>query len=269
MRIAVIGDVMLDMYIDVEPKENAEGADVCVAGEFWTYRLGGAGNVLKILSRAGVEVDFYGAVGPDCAGERVCDLASVNLPIARTATTVKLRAVNGNRIYTRIDCDGQMDGPPPIPDPDILEIADAVILSDYNKGMFDPIYSKRFRRIASRLSALSIPLVVDPHPNTPSSLWEGTLVATPNLKEYAQMNEDAGSLYAAVTEGERGATLYGKGIFLQSFACPDPVDDPQRVGAGDAFTSQMAMSLASGEDIFTATKRAVEFANEYVKRPRS
>lgn len=265
MKIAVIGDVMLDVYIEADPRDNGENADVCVTGKFWNYRLGGAGNVLKILSREGVEVDFYGAVGPDFAGPIIVDLASVDLPVARTATTVKIRAVKDAGILARIDCDGEMIGPPPIPSPEALNSVNAVIFSDYNKGMFGRGAERMVRDIVRRVS---VPIIVDPHPSTPSSMWRGTLVATPNMKEYREMNEEVGSLFAAVTDGGRGAVLYGKGVSLGRFSCPDPVADPQRVGAGDAFVSKLAMNLAAGDDVFSSTMKAVEFSNEYVKIPR-
>ncbi len=110
-----------------------------------------------------------------------------------------------------------------------------------------------------------IPSVVDPKPCNYADIWAGCTVALPNSREMDEMILDAQNL--VVTHGSGGVVLTSKSG-AAAIPCRE-VDNPQVVGAGDAFTAGMASALAQDSDIMKAAEFAVEFATDYVSWPRA
>ena len=69
-RVWVIGDLMLDEYVDGEVLRISPEAPVPVVAVEQTYvRLGGAANVANGLAALGAQVSLCGALGTDPAGD--------------------------------------------------------------------------------------------------------------------------------------------------------------------------------------------------------
>ena len=267
MNIFVIGDVMLDIELQGRFRENYEGAALCITGSQWRYYPGGAANVAVLLRGMGHQVSLFGLIGPDWAAAQLQHLLGrithFCKPLLPT-TIVKLRAHSQQQLIARVDCEditavtypleaaleeAQTNGTP-----------DVVIFSDYSKGVFGQHTAEAVQCIIH----WGCPTVVDPRPCDYLHIWEGATAATPNRRESQQM--EIATQYLVVTDGENGAVVHNG---AQTRRIPtEPVENPQIIGAGDAFTGGLAVGLAEGNDIYAATQFAVNYATRYVAQPR-
>lgn len=259
-KILCIGDVMLDRYIYGDVERISPEAPIPV---FSTKReesmLGAAANVAKNIAALGATVEFYSSVGDDKYGVEVKRLLSKEnniIPFLQTEgnTTVKTRYISGGQQVMRIDSDHKANA---IDLPDVT-LFDAVIISDYNKGVCETI----------KVENISVPCVVD----TKSWLGRycGAMVVTPNLGELAdsvgwfrQNGSDEDVVNAAneivlkhrirnvlVTRSSKGMTL------VEQYAIqPRHIKSTAReifdvVGAGDTVAAVMALGLASKLSVY-------------------
>src|SRR5438309_501197 len=108
-RVLVLGDVILDVYLDCEALGVANEAPVPlleISQE--RHALGGAANVANNLARLGVQTQLIGSVGKDPAAEIVATLlrdAGVGFrPLVSGRSTIrKTRIQSGNHYYLRLD----------------------------------------------------------------------------------------------------------------------------------------------------------------------
>ncbi len=151
-----------------------------------------------------------------------------------------------------------------------LPRADAVVLSDYAKGVLSPAV---IRAVIDKARELGKPVIVDPK-GSDFSIYRGATLITPNRKELADATRRAargdaeiaaaaeqlaaivGSEAVLVTRSEEGMTLYtvaARGA-LHVPAYPVKVRDVS--GAGDTVAAVMAVMLAAGADFEPATRAA-------------
>ena len=186
--IVVVGDVMLDRYVDGTSTRLSPEAPVPVVDVIAELdRLGGAANVAAGLAALGAPVVLVGTVGDDDSGARVRSLLDAVPGIeprlvidpARLTTTKERVRVDGRHIM-RIDRE-RSDAPAAVvtraiesATQDALDGADALVVSDYAKGAVD----------AALLSSLAgRPLtVVDPK-RLDMERYRGADVVTPNRAE--------------------------------------------------------------------------------------
>jgi D-beta-D-heptose 7-phosphate kinase/D-beta-D-heptose 1-phosphate adenosyltransferase len=295
MRIAVVGDVLLDRDMQGTVDRLSPDAPVpVVAIERTMSRAGGAGLVATMLSRDGVDVTLVTALGSDdraddiraCLDRVAAAPGSGRIDIvagdSHAPTPVKTRVQGAGQAVVRIDegCE-----PPPAPQvtPGMLEAladadADAVIVADYGRGMtVDPQLREALRRAGER-----VPLVWDPHPRGADPVDTAALV-TPNASEaraasrvtgegIAAAEESAailasrwGSAAVLVTLGHRGALLHVAGARTAPHVVPAaPVHGVDPCGAGDRLAATAAVSLASGLTLPQAVAAAVEKAGLFL-----
>ena len=149
IEVLCLGDVMLDRFVYGEAERISPEAPIPVVRITREAAMpGGAGNVAANLSSLGARVTLAGVIGADPAGEellaRIGALAGVRpalLSLAHRATTIKTRYFAGSQQMLRADREetGALDSE----SADRLRAdirtqlgrADAVILSDYGKGV--------------------------------------------------------------------------------------------------------------------------------------
>jgi D-beta-D-heptose 7-phosphate kinase/D-beta-D-heptose 1-phosphate adenosyltransferase len=155
-----------------------------------------------------------------------------------------------------------------------LPRADAVVLSDYAKGVLSPAV---IRAVIDKARELGKPVVVDPK-GSDFTVYRGATLITPNRKELADATRHAArgdaeiaaaakqlaamveSVGVLVTRSEEGMTLYtvrdgkSQGRALHVPAYPVKVRDVS--GAGDTVAAVMAVMLAAGSDFEQATRAA-------------
>ncbi len=150
-RVLVVGDIMLDRYINGEVDRISPEAPVPVLRHVHRYeRGGGAANVAMNLAGLGCKAflaGFWGADAEQAALSAILDRASVDtLSVVFTAlpTISKTRIVGRNQQLIRLDIESH--DLPSAEDASrlrecvtgLIPKVNAVILSDYDKGVLSP-----------------------------------------------------------------------------------------------------------------------------------
>ncbi len=245
VRVAVLGDLMLDRYMWGEASRLSPEADVPIVDfKSQTDRLGGAGNVAANLAALGARVQVFGVIGgvqlpsgkvaDDQAGadfrtclrkEKIADQAV--LPDLRRITTVKTRVIARHQIV-RIDYERREPLGRDLEEKlfrllvSSLKQAKALVLSDYDKGLIGDSFGERVLNSARRLK---VPVFVKPHPRQLFS-YRGARVVVCNTVEAERyvghlLNdeksiEDAGrellshfgSAAVLITRGQKGMSVF-------------------------------------------------------------
>jgi D-beta-D-heptose 7-phosphate kinase / D-beta-D-heptose 1-phosphate adenosyltransferase len=276
MRLVVVGDTLLDRDLDGRVERLCPEAPVPVVEELARRsRPGGAGLAAALASADGHDVTLVTALAEDTGGRELASLlASAGVEVLdlglEGATPEKVRIRSDERLLLRIDHGGSRPspvGPPPRQTADALFAADAVLVSDYGRG----VAGGRVRHLLPS----SGPVVWDPHPRGPDPMPGGALV-TPNLREVGAdgslsqteararaLRRDWEAQAVVVTMGANGALLVEDGNpALVIPAAPVVARDP--CGAGDRFASTATALLAAGADMAQAVMEAVAAASSFV-----
>jgi len=282
-KILVIGDVMLDRYYFAEVTRISPEGPVPVARVKETKNtLGGAANVAHNLARLGCTVVMAGISGED-ENRRILDkkfdaLGIDHAGLLKTSrpTTTKVRVVGGHQQMIRLDFEeaGRITR---TMEKKLLDTilqhlqtgVDAVILSDYGKGVCSP---GLFRTIIRVCRERDIPMIVDPKGDQWQK-YKGAFLVTPNVKELSEVchvavrNEDKNivTLGAAIRQrfgfGSLMVTRSEKGLSLMSEGAPVHIPTYAREvfdvsGAGDTVAAVLGASLAAGIKLVAAAHLA-------------
>ena len=287
-HLLVVGDVMIDEWIWGSVTRISPEAPVPVVQVTdHSFTLGGAGNVANNLRALGAQVTFAAAIGTDGFAHYVADILASEgvaaeglIAVEDRPTTRKTRVVAHNQQVVRADWESTR----PLGGADrerLAEIvrgfaakADAVVLSDYAKGLFS-------REIVD--AALICPLVLaDPKPQN-LALFRGVTCVAPNVHEAAHASgvaivddaslERAGAAllekldcrYVVITRGEHGMSLFGRdGERLHIPSVARTVFDVS--GAGDTVIAVLSLALAAGAPIELAMHLANYAAGAVVEK---
>ena len=282
-RVLVVGDVMLDRYYFAEVSRISPEGPVPVAlVKDCKNTLGGAANVAHNLARLGCRVSLCGLGGDDenrAILERklsALDIDATGLLKTGRPTTTKVRVVGGHQQMLRLDFEETGAATRKQEKQLISAIRqkldsgiDAVILSDYAKGVCSPSLC---RAIIQACRQANIPLVVDPK----GANWKkylGAYLVTPNVKELAEasrspvVNDDFSIELLArtirrrfafgalmVTRSEKGLSLLADDSVTHIPTYAREVFDVS--GAGDTVAAVMGAALAAGLKPSTAAHLA-------------
>ena len=286
-RILVVGDLMLDQYVRGSVGRISPEAPVPVVRVTGESTIpGGAGNVVNNLASLGSYVSIIGVVGEDEAGSRLMEhfrgrgvnVNGVCVDVERQ-TTQKCRVIAERQQVVRFD--RETSGPLAhvtearlIANLDEeLSKADAVILSDYGKGVINP---RVLARVIKNAKRRAIPITVDPKPEH-FRLYKGVTCVTPNTSEaWACMRRDAKpgsdaidalgkdilkalkSKAVLITRGPDGMSLFEDGGKTRITHIPTQAREVFDVsGAGDTVISTLTLALATGAPL----RRAAALAN--------
>lgn len=278
-RILVLGDVMLDRFVYGRVQRISPEAPIPVLTvEREACAPGGAGNVARNIAALGGEAILIGLIGADGSGERlqgllvqepgiVPDLVAASL----RPTICKTRFVAGHQQILRADEESAApagEAAPALLDRFLAHLpeADAVVISDYAKGVLCPAV---LAPAIAAARAASKPVIVDPKGGD-FHRYDGADLVKPNAREAAQatgiVGEDDRSVAAAadailaaapaikavlVTRGARGISFTVRGN-----ACRHIAGTPREVfdvsGAGDTVAAVLALGAASGVDLADA-----------------
>lgn len=190
-QILVIGDVILDTYLDCRALGVASEAPVPLLEiSKQTHTLGGAANVAHNLAKLGVKTSLLGLVGNDPNGRHAAQLiqeSGINfLPLLTSRPTLhKSRVLSGRHYFLRLD----EEEPSPLTEREataFLEEASkairnskVVLVSDYDKGMFTAALAKSIEALSIQHG---IPIFGDIKPQNISH-WTHLSLITPNQIE--------------------------------------------------------------------------------------
>jgi D-beta-D-heptose 7-phosphate kinase/D-beta-D-heptose 1-phosphate adenosyltransferase len=281
-RLLVVGDVMLDKYIWGEVGRISPEAPVpIVRATHHSEQPGGAANVAMNLVRLGAQARVIGFVGGD-ENQRLLNESmrgngiSSDLILSEGFPTItKQRILGGRQQMLRLDSErlgvrSQGDYSRLL-DCVLAQLQgyDAVVLSDYAKGVLTP---EVCQTIIQAARTLSIPVLVDPK-SADFTRYRGATTICPNLSELSlaanlaandlkSLLEAAEAMVAAFDIEFLTATLSEKGIALirpgSRFMAPAVARQVFDVsGAGDTVIAVLALCLASR----LSPETAVELAN--------
>jgi D-beta-D-heptose 7-phosphate kinase/D-beta-D-heptose 1-phosphate adenosyltransferase len=289
-RVAVVGDVMLDRFVTGSVDRVSPEAPIPVlkVGRS-TAMLGGAGNVLRNLAALGAAPKLVSAIGDDDPGAEVSALAEQAaagaaelIALPGRATSVKVRYLAGGQQLLRTDWEDTGALPDAAANRLVaaaeaaLDSAQALVLSDYGKGVLTPAITARLIQAAA---ARGVPVIVDPKAHD-YAVYRGADLVTPNRAELARATgrtlPDGGGPDAdtAVENAARGlirqsgiagvlATRGGHGMTLVEHADADARHLPAVArevydvsGAGDTVVAALAAARAGGLDLPDAARIA-------------
>ncbi|MCJ7508874.1 MAG: D-glycero-beta-D-manno-heptose-7-phosphate kinase [candidate division Zixibacteria bacterium] len=275
-KILVVGDVMLDEYLWGNVSRISPEAPVPVveiAKE--TIKLGGAANVALNIETLGAEPILVGLVGKDKNGEKLKSLLK-SLKISdegilvdkNRPTTSKTRIIAHHQQIVRADRENieEMNGETckrilKFVNDKIKEI-DAVVISDYGKGMITLNLLNELIDLARKNRKF---IAVDPK-ETHFMNYKKVSIITPNHNEasfaFGKRIKDEKSLEEVgwgllerleaesilITRGEKGMSLFQKDKTLTHF--PTVAKKVYDVtGAGDTVISAFSVAYCAGADL--------------------
>ena len=269
--ILVIGDVMLDRFVDGKVDRLSPEAPVPVlelARE--TVMPGGAANVACNLAALGCDVRLLSVSGNDAAGRSLAQLLGTNLSIdfhqiidSERPTTTKTRFRADGRQVLRVD----EEVTTPVSEAtakqllatfaEAVKSVEIVLLSDYAKGVVSPKVIQQLIELSNKAGK---PVVTDPK-LADFSIYAGSTMLTPNLSELQQAVESSGGALDEIAEAAARlalkhdiksilVTLSARGMLLVN-KDGSWTHDPARTlevfdvsGAGDTVIAMVGAALA-------------------------
>jgi rfaE bifunctional protein kinase chain/domain len=285
-RVAVVGDMVADVYVDCLPTRVSREAPVLIVEEQYVHTVpGSAANTALNAATLGAKVTAVGVVGRDEAGDALVEMlreagAKISSILRRrdAATTSKTRVRVGDR-HTRLQQAIRIDRLPDGPLTRALErrvldriakLAPAVdgwIVSDYG----GPILSRRVVAALGRLSKRSAVVVDSRHR---AYEFAGAAAVTPNEAEAEELagaritsswSAKAAALAirrkgrfrsVVLTRGNRGMVIVDRGAKPVSIPIAGTDDIVDVTGAGDTVAAALGLGLAAGAGVEEAARVA-------------
>ena len=281
-KIAVIGDLMLDVYVWGKATRISQEAPVPVVQvKKQTETLGGASNVMRNIVSLGGEVKAFGVVGKDDAGRKLRKLIRDHgiddtfvLSDPSRETTQKQRVMAGSQQLVRIDYErmehvsGSIGGKIAAGLVSAIRRGEihAVIFEDYAKGVLNRHLVDEINTAALENGVVT---ALDPHPSQPLEI-KGLTLMTPNRLEAFALSgtyykepvrpvekdralaEVAGKIMGAWDPEHLLITLGGDGMALFSknkrcLVVPTKAREVFDVsGAGDTVIASFVLALLGG-----------------------
>src|SRR5437879_1361694 len=302
-RIGVLGDLMLDRYLwGTASRLSPEAAVPVVDFVEQNECLGGAGNVAANIAALGAKVEAFGVLGSDEAGrafercllsKNIVSKAVLTEP--KRVTTVKTRIIAKHQHVVRVDHERREPLGAETQEKLLrmifaaLKKLDALVLSDYNKGLITDDFADR---VLSAAHQLKVPVFIGVKTRKLYA-YRGSRLVTCNAKEASLLVnrvlgdeksfEEAGrSLLAhfgsgavVITRGEKGMSVFEESSprhlhipatgFEVTYA---RVGQPgiergatgrqvfDVTGAGDTVLSVLALAIAAGAPLADAAMLA-------------
>lgn len=280
LKVAVVGDMMLDDYLIGSVDRISPEAPVPVVSiKKERFVLGGAANVVNNLSTLGAKAVCFGVIGEDFDGERlVRELEAKSIEtsgIVKTndrPTIVKRRIISGTQQLLRLDWEDARAIPENLENNLLEQIEkridglDAIILSDYDKGVLTP---RVVKKIITLCREKRIIVTVDPKPKNALN-YIGATSMTPNRKEAVEclgkksfdnmlaigkeLKEKLQLDNLLLTRSEEGMSLFHEENVINIPTYAKEVFDV--TGAGDTVISVFTLACAAGVTLHEAAKIA-------------
>jgi D-beta-D-heptose 7-phosphate kinase/D-beta-D-heptose 1-phosphate adenosyltransferase len=292
IRVLVIGDVMLDRYVEGTVRRISPEAPVPVVHVTRErVALGGAANVAAGVAALGAGCALVGAAGDDEPGSRLreaLDAAGIGsgaiVATPGRPTIQKTRILGGGQQMLRVDREergllSDEAGRELIERAGAeLERADVVVFQDYDKGTIAPALA---RRLIEAAAARDVPTVVDPKLRHFHE-FRGATVFKPNRQELAaglgieeaaidgldlpSVLERLGVHNLLLTLGREGMLLVGRDVEGVERVPSQAREVFDVTGAGDTVLAVTSVALAAGASLVEAARLATVAAGLVVSR---
>jgi rfaE bifunctional protein kinase chain/domain len=284
VKIAVIGDIVADIYIYGKPFKLSREAPVLVVRHDGERVLpGSAGNTIHNLSRVGVRVFPLVVIGDDEPGRSLLSGLSVMnidrqgiIVVDGRSTITKTRIMAGDdhtskQQVIRIDREVRESLPEKVEDrilvclDRIANQVDALIVSDYGYDLVTPTLLEKLKAIA-----VNKKVVVDSRYRL--HLFSGFTAITPNESEaeaFSQLSitngqdaikvgkrlvEELDLKAVLITRGNKGMVLVERSGGMSEIPICGSDDITDVTGAGDTVTAVFTSSLAAGASFYEAAR---------------
>lgn len=290
-RVTVIGDLMMDEYLwGQATRISPESPVMVVEVKSESQVPGGAANVVNNILALGGRVSVIGVVGEDVAGEqlisslssRKADIHGVLRDDTRP-TTRKTRIVAHNQQVLRVDREERVDLSPKMEGmligrmTQLLQHSDAVILSDYAKGVLTRNVIRTSIETARELNLL---ITANPKPQSARFMQGISVISlnqseaeitaaligvreTPLLFDGDRLDESGRILVGElgienllVTRGGKGLSLWTEAGSVTHVPAHE-VEVYDVAGAGDTVISMLTLALVGGATM----REALHLAN--------
>ena len=292
-RVLVVGDCMLDEYLWGRVSRISPEAPVPVVEQVdTTYAAGGASNVAANIVAMEAAASIVAVVGDDGMGHRlrhelerqgVC--ASGLVTRSDRPTTVKTRILAHNQQVVRVDREDRSPVPEEVEEALVARVAgelpaaDALLLSDYNKGVLTERVTGRVLDLAA---AAGKPVFANPKPAT-VRFFRGLSLLSLNQSEAEQVTglsladsaalPEAGLRLLRLCESEAAViTLGGRGLALFESGKPwrhvpvVPLEVYDPCGCGDSAIAAATLARLAGADWVEAATVANLAGNAKVRK---
>lgn len=283
VKVLVVGDIMLDRYWWGSVRRISPEAPVPVVNlQKSTFAVGGAANVAANIAGLGAHAILVGTIGTDPDADLLTTLLKEKnvsseslVRISDRPTSVKTRVIAHNQQVVRVDQETTVE----LSDDDhkkiwenisvILADVDAIVVSDYAKGLLSP---KLLSRLIDTARSLGKKILVDPK-GKDYSRYAGATLITPNRREAADacnLPEETSDLISIagnrflneldlsmvlITQGEDGMTLFQKhGEPLHLGTAAKEIYDV--TGAGDTVIACLGVALGAKLEFAEAARIA-------------
>jgi len=274
MRIAVLGDLMLDVYFRGEASRISPEAPVPVVNvRNIVRRLGGAGNVMSNIVTLGGKSFAFGMIGADAAGgELTAELDRFGIDRAgltvdpNRRTTEKQRILAGHQQLLRLDHEDTHAAPESLRAELVDRIVkliraheiDALIFEDYRKGL---LCESMLAEIVPEAAKHGVLTALDPKPGSLLPVPDLTVIKPNRSEAFRMAGVEKGSLdevaavlldkwrpqYLLISLAQDGMALYRR--------CGGKTVIPTRArevfdvsGAGDTVVATFMLALAAGAE---------------------
>ena len=298
LRVLVIGDAMLDTYLEGTAARLCSEGPVPVVSRTAEYRIpGGAANTAANLRALDADVCFLGLIGSDLPGGLLRaallqrSISDHWLVEEHTAQTLhKLRIIADGQYVVRFDegtaaCTAESQKRLIKTLEEVYPQCDLVVISDYCYGVLSEALIERLQHLHEAQPKV---LLIDSKALHRFHKLHATIV-TPNLLEarvftgsaeeeifnltvVEQLAQKILSLlhtqHIAITLGAYGVLLVNRHNAATHIPA-HPVAHANDVGAGDSFASAMALALAAGGTVEEAARIGIDAASIAVTRQRT
>ncbi len=292
LRALVVGDVMLDSYLEGTAARLCSEGPVPVVQKTGEERVpGGAANVAANLRALGADVVLLGLVGQDVAATLLrASLRDLGIDDRwlvedeQVTTLHKMRILAAGQYVVRFD-EGETRSCSPVGRRQLVaqleavfERCDLVVISDYGYGAASEellgalwalraarpcvlvVDSKNLHQFRHMAATVITPNYIEARlAAIPGAPYTGSVDVSEIEAIGRHLLEQIDAEYAAVTLAEQGACLVGRhhaAIHLPAH----PVTHANDVGAGDSFASALALALAAGASVEEAGRIGIDAA---------
>jgi len=288
----VIGDLMVDRYVRSQGRKLSREAPVPVA-DFISEELvlGGAANLANNLVALGAKVRVLGVVGNDEPGKWIQEeLEKKGVDISGAVvnsrpTSLKTRFILNHRQYLRIDKESRTDVESHVTKQflysldDLLEDADGIVFSDYDKGVITP---ELISNVVEECRVQEKKVVAQPKVRhyldyvgvsmVKSNVREATIATGVSMVNDTSLRNMGHNLMTRLeceglllTRSEQGMILFEKKNITSFPPFKGPKPGFNAVGVRDRMTAVLAMSIVSeapiGEAVLLAGLAASQHAD--------
>lgn len=286
LKIAVLGDSMIDEYFDVQVKRiSPEYPIPIIQTECDDPQVvpGGAANVVCQFGNFNADVSLVSLIDQEAVKIFAKSGIEINsaCQIIENKIPRKKRFFSDNFQVSRIDFEKQNYG---LSDNSLQNIVksllscfrkqyyQAVVFSDYGKGIFNYFDNSVLKKFPIT--------IVDPK-NGDIEKWKGCTVFKPNREEALRLSGkktvfDAGIYLSeflgssvVITEAAKGVSIFDNGVFHEIRPDISPAVAESVIGAGDCFVAFLAMFLVRGFSLFDSSEMAFKAGTLYVLNKRN